>query len=55
VRAIETLSKAGYVAVEKTFVAKRPQTTVIQTPIGRAAFTRHVAHLRQIIDSAEDA
>src|SRR5471030_2947702 len=25
---IETLSKAGYVAVEKAFVGKKPQTTV---------------------------
>ena len=52
---IETLSKAGYVAVEKAFVARRPQTTVILTPAGRAAFARHVAQLRQIIDSAEGA
>lgn len=50
---IETLSKAGYVDVEKAFVARRPQTTVVQTPAGRAAFARHVAHLREIIDSAE--
>lgn len=50
---IETLTKAGYVAVEKAFVARRPQTTVIATPVGRAAFARHVAMLRQIIDTAE--
>ena len=50
---IETLSKAGYVAVEKAFVARRPQTTVVQTAAGRAAFARHVARLRQIIESAE--
>ncbi len=46
---IETLSKAGYVAVEKAFVGKRPQTTVIATPAGRGAFARHVATLREII------
>lgn len=48
---IETLSKAGYVAVEKRFVAKRPQTMVTATVAGRAAFARHVVLLRQIIDS----
>jgi DNA-binding MarR family transcriptional regulator len=52
---IETLSKAGYVAVEKAFVAKRPRTTVVETPAGRAAFARHVAQLRQIIDSVQGA
>jgi DNA-binding MarR family transcriptional regulator len=52
---IETLSKAGHVAVEKAFVAKRPRTTVVQTPAGRAAFAHHVALLRQIIDSAGGA
>ena len=32
---IETLAKAGYVAVDKAFVAKRPQTTVSATAAGR--------------------
>jgi len=48
---IETLAKAGYVAVDKAFVAKRPQTTVTATPEGRAAFAEHVISLRQIIES----
>ncbi len=51
---IETLSKAGYVAVEKAFVARRPQTTVVQTAAGRAAVARHLARQGQIIDSAKD-
>jgi DNA-binding MarR family transcriptional regulator len=46
---IETLSKAGYVGVEKAFVGKRPQTTVAATAIGRGAFARHVATLQEII------
>ena len=33
---IETLAKAGYVAVDKAFVGKKPQTTVTATA-GRAA------------------
>src|SRR5882672_2090652 len=46
---IETLAKAGYVAVDKAFVGKKPQTTVTATPQGRGAFARHVATLREII------
>ena len=46
---IETLAKAGYVGVEKSFVGKKPQTTVQATAIGRGAFARHVATLREII------
>ena len=46
---IETLSKAGYVAVDKAFVGKRPQTTVTATAAGRGAFARHVASLQEII------
>ena len=48
---IETLAKAGYVVVNKAFVARRPQTTVTMTPAGRTAFAEHVLSLQQIIDS----
>src|SRR5438067_10994945 len=46
---IETLSKAGYVAVDKAFVGKKPQTIVIATAAGRGAFARHVASLQELI------
>jgi hypothetical protein len=46
---IETLSKAGYVGVEKAFVGRKPQTTVTATAMGRGAFARHVATLQEII------
>ncbi|WP_420133333.1 winged helix-turn-helix domain-containing protein [Rhodopseudomonas sp.] len=46
---IETLAKAGYVAVDKAFVGKKPQTTVTATPAGRSAFARHVVALQEII------
>jgi DNA-binding MarR family transcriptional regulator len=49
---IETLAKAGYVAVEKAFVGKKPQTTVTATAAGRCAFVRHVAYLKEIIEAA---
>jgi hypothetical protein len=46
---IETLAKAGYVAVDKAFVGKKPQTTVTATATGRGTFARHVATLQEII------
>ena len=46
---IETLARAGYVAADKAFVGKKPQTTVTSTAAGRGAFARHVATLREII------
>ena len=50
---IETLSKTGYVSVEKAFVGKKPQTTVTATAAGRGAFARHVAMLQEIIAASE--
>ena len=47
---IETLTKAGYVRVEKAFVGKRPQTTVFCTSEGENAFRRHVRTLREILE-----
>src|SRR6266576_4046969 len=49
---IETLSKAGYVEVDKDFVGKKPQTTVTATATGRGAFARHVAYLKEIIETS---
>jgi DNA-binding MarR family transcriptional regulator len=48
---LETLSKAGYVVLEKRFEGKRPQTRVRATPAGRKAFNEHVAYLRSILDN----
>jgi DNA-binding MarR family transcriptional regulator len=50
---IETLAKANYVEVDKSFVGKRPQTRVTATAAGRGAFARHVASLRQIIETGQ--
>src|SRR5262245_52805283 len=51
---IATLAKAGYVTVDKAFVARRPKTTVSATPAGRTAFGEHAMSLRRIIGSAPD-
>jgi DNA-binding MarR family transcriptional regulator len=47
---LETLSKAGYIAVDKRFEGKRPQTRIKATAAGRKAFADHVAYLRDILD-----
>jgi DNA-binding MarR family transcriptional regulator len=44
---IETLTKAGYVSVEKAFVGKKPQTTVTATATGRSAFARQSRRCRR--------
>jgi DNA-binding MarR family transcriptional regulator len=46
---IDTLARAGYVEVEKTFVGRRPKTMVKATPAGRRAFADHVAFLQEVL------
>lgn len=46
---IQRLEEAGYVAVEKTFVGRRPKTWIMATPEGRDAFAAHVDALEEII------
>lgn len=50
---LDTLAKAGYIAVDKRFVGRRPQTRVQANRTGRRAFAAHVAQLRAILDGAE--
>lgn len=47
---LTTLENAGYIAVEKDFVAKKPRTRVRLTRPGRKAFASHVVYLRDILD-----
>jgi DNA-binding MarR family transcriptional regulator len=49
---LATLENAGYVGIEKDFVAKKPRTRAAMTRAGRKAFARHVAHLRDILDGS---
>jgi DNA-binding MarR family transcriptional regulator len=46
---LATLEEKSYIAVDKTFIAKRPKTFVSATPIGRRAFAAHVAALQAIL------
>ena len=46
------LEEAGYVSVEKRFVARKPQTLYRMTAKGRDALTQYVAALKSILGSA---
>ena len=50
---LRKLEDAGYIAVEKTFVGRRPRTYIALTPKGRQAFAEHVQALRDILSGAE--
>lgn len=43
------LEDAGYVKIDKTFVARKPRTFIGATGKGRDAFAQHIAALKQII------
>ena len=44
------LEEAGYIRVEKRFVARKPKTFLSATHKGRGAFEDHIAALRAIIE-----
>jgi DNA-binding MarR family transcriptional regulator len=52
---ISTLEEAGYVAVEKDFVAKRPRTRIALSRAGRRAFEDYLDYLRSIIEDSSVA
>ncbi|SBT65786.1 Winged helix DNA-binding domain-containing protein [Micromonospora sediminicola] len=49
---LSTLEQAGYVEVRKSFVGKRPRTSVRLGRAGRHAFDGHVAALQEIVARA---
>jgi DNA-binding MarR family transcriptional regulator len=46
---LSRLESAGYVKVEKTFIARKPRTFIKATGKGRDAFDEHIAALKKII------
>lgn len=44
------LVDANYIAEEKTFVARRPQTRYRLTKSGRAAFVQHVREMQRLLE-----
>jgi DNA-binding transcriptional ArsR family regulator len=48
---IITLEEAGYVEIDKDFVARKPRTRVRLVRTGRRAFEEYIAYLREIVDA----
>jgi len=46
---LRKLEEAGYIAVNKTFVERKPRTFVAATAEGRQVFQEHVAALESIV------
>src|SRR5512137_3194337 len=46
---LRKLEEAGYIAVNKTFVERKPRTYVSATAMGRQVFQEHVAALEAIL------
>jgi DNA-binding MarR family transcriptional regulator len=42
------LEEAGYVAVDKSFVGRRPRTTLKLTAVGRKAWIAYLDQLRRL-------
>jgi len=49
---LRKLEDAGYIAVNKRFVERKPRTYVAATPAGRRAFQAHIQALEAILLSA---
>lgn len=47
------LEGAGYIKIEKTFVARKPRTFIGATGKGRDAFNEHTAALKKIIQGGK--
>lgn len=47
---LNKLEEAGYIKIEKTFVARKPKTFITATGKGRDAFTGHIAALKEIVE-----
>ena len=50
---LEKLEGAGYIRIEKTFVARKPRTFISVSDKGRDAFTQHIAALKLIIKNSK--
>jgi len=51
---VSKLEAAGYVAVEKTFVGKRPRTMLRLTELGRAALDGYRTRMQRMLNTLPD-
>jgi len=49
---LRKLEEAGYVAIEKAFVGKKPQTTVTLSDAGRKAYIGYLDAMRKLINES---
>lgn len=49
---LRKLEDAGYIAVEKSFVGRKPLTRVSLTDAGRSAFTAYLDAISKLVDEA---
>jgi DNA-binding MarR family transcriptional regulator len=47
---LQKLEEKGYIAIDKQFVGRRPQTTCSLSKAGRKAFARYLDHLQAIVE-----
>ncbi len=47
---LNKLEEAGYIKIDKTFIARKPKTFITATGKGRDAFAEHIAALREIVE-----
>ena len=52
---LSALAEAGYIRLRKAALGGRQRTWAALTPAGRKAFVAHVAALRALVESAEQA
>jgi len=48
---LRKLEEAGYVAIDKSFVGRKPRTTVSMTAAGRKAFIRYLDAMARLVNS----
>ena len=48
---LRKLEEAGYIAINKTFIERKPRTFISATNAGRKVFKEHVAALEAILKS----
>lgn len=46
---LKKLEEAGYVAIAKSFIGKKPHTAVRMTPAGRAAFVAYLDAMARLL------
>lgn len=51
---LSKLEEAGYIAVQKTFNGKKPQTILRMSEQGRTAFRTYKKNMQQILDDLPD-